>query len=262
MPDRDLARKEFLESPIYRKLILSPDGQTTALMATMELDRKYLVELFLNDIRSPILRSDEPYEVPAPTDEGEGGEDSGVALDGLVLRSVRLCLLNKFEVGFEEEWVSKSTHEQHGEEEVVVQRLRSQQPPSALLSMLPLRPGENQVDVIVSKIKRRKGKGKKKKTGRRKLNTRYGKGKSRVGGKSKLGLKRSLSMNQRVQARLAQEAIKKSGADGPSMDMRTLIAQFETGSEIERLRNQLAKSKQSKNTSVEFIEEARRQWLQ
>ena len=40
--DRDLARKEFLESPIYRKLILSPDGQTTALMATMELDRQYL----------------------------------------------------------------------------------------------------------------------------------------------------------------------------------------------------------------------------
>lgn len=40
--DRDQARKEFLESPIYRKLILSPDGQTTALMATMELDRKYL----------------------------------------------------------------------------------------------------------------------------------------------------------------------------------------------------------------------------
>ncbi len=40
--DRKLARKEFLESPIYRKLILSPDGKTTALMATMELDRKYL----------------------------------------------------------------------------------------------------------------------------------------------------------------------------------------------------------------------------
>ena len=40
--DRDMARKEFLESPIYRDLILSKDGQTTALLATMELDRKYL----------------------------------------------------------------------------------------------------------------------------------------------------------------------------------------------------------------------------
>ena len=40
--NRDMARKEFLESPIYRNLILSPDGQTTALLATMELDRKYL----------------------------------------------------------------------------------------------------------------------------------------------------------------------------------------------------------------------------
>ncbi|HEB29168.1 MAG TPA: RND family transporter [Porticoccus sp.] len=40
--DRKLARKEFLESPIYRDLILSKDGQTTALLAIMELDEKYL----------------------------------------------------------------------------------------------------------------------------------------------------------------------------------------------------------------------------
>lgn len=40
--DRQLARKEFLESPIYRDLILSKDGQTTAMLATMELDEKYL----------------------------------------------------------------------------------------------------------------------------------------------------------------------------------------------------------------------------
>ncbi len=40
--DRKLARKEFLESPIYRDLILSKDGQTTAMLATMELDEKYL----------------------------------------------------------------------------------------------------------------------------------------------------------------------------------------------------------------------------
>ena len=40
--DRDMVRKEFLESPIYKNLILSKDGQTTAILATMKLDNKYL----------------------------------------------------------------------------------------------------------------------------------------------------------------------------------------------------------------------------
>jgi len=40
--DRSMAKTEFLESPIYRDLILSKDGQTTALLAVMELDKKYL----------------------------------------------------------------------------------------------------------------------------------------------------------------------------------------------------------------------------
>ena len=40
--DRDMVRKEFLESPIYKDLILSKDGQTTAILATMELDKEYL----------------------------------------------------------------------------------------------------------------------------------------------------------------------------------------------------------------------------
>jgi predicted RND superfamily exporter protein len=40
--DRKMARKEFLESPIYKNLILSKDGQTTAMLATMELDKQYL----------------------------------------------------------------------------------------------------------------------------------------------------------------------------------------------------------------------------
>jgi predicted RND superfamily exporter protein len=40
--DRDMVRKEFLESPIYKNLILSKDGQTTAILATMELDNEYL----------------------------------------------------------------------------------------------------------------------------------------------------------------------------------------------------------------------------
>ncbi|SDJ88278.1 MMPL family transporter [Microbulbifer yueqingensis] len=38
--DKDLARQEFLSSPIYRDLILSPDGQTTALLVNLELDQR------------------------------------------------------------------------------------------------------------------------------------------------------------------------------------------------------------------------------
>ena len=40
--DRDLARQEFLNSPIYKDLILSKDGQTTGMLATLELDQNYL----------------------------------------------------------------------------------------------------------------------------------------------------------------------------------------------------------------------------
>ena len=40
--DRQLAREEFLTSPIYKNLILSPDGQTTGMLATLALDQKYL----------------------------------------------------------------------------------------------------------------------------------------------------------------------------------------------------------------------------
>ncbi|WP_444918083.1 efflux RND transporter permease subunit [Microbulbifer sp. JMSA003] len=38
--DRDMARQEFLSSPIYRELILSPDGQTTAILANLKLDSR------------------------------------------------------------------------------------------------------------------------------------------------------------------------------------------------------------------------------
>jgi predicted RND superfamily exporter protein len=40
--DRNLARKEFLESPIYREMILGPDGQTTALQLNISVDRQYI----------------------------------------------------------------------------------------------------------------------------------------------------------------------------------------------------------------------------
>ncbi|QIL88361.1 MMPL family transporter [Microbulbifer sp. SH-1] len=40
--EKDLVRREFLESPIYKELILSPDGETTAMMLNLELDREGL----------------------------------------------------------------------------------------------------------------------------------------------------------------------------------------------------------------------------
>lgn len=40
--DPQMAKQEFLESPIYRKLILSPDGNTTALLMNLAVDRHYI----------------------------------------------------------------------------------------------------------------------------------------------------------------------------------------------------------------------------
>lgn len=40
--DRDMAKREFLDSPIYRNLILGPDGQTTAVLANLTTDHKYI----------------------------------------------------------------------------------------------------------------------------------------------------------------------------------------------------------------------------
>lgn len=40
--DRVLAKKEFLESPIYREMILGPDGKTTALQLNITVDHHYI----------------------------------------------------------------------------------------------------------------------------------------------------------------------------------------------------------------------------
>ena len=40
--DKNLARQEFLSSPIYRELILSPDGSTTAVLVNLQLDKRGL----------------------------------------------------------------------------------------------------------------------------------------------------------------------------------------------------------------------------
>lgn len=40
--DRELAKQEFLQSPIYREMILGPDGQTTALQLNIAVDYHYI----------------------------------------------------------------------------------------------------------------------------------------------------------------------------------------------------------------------------
>src|SRR6187402_1979692 len=40
--DRDMAKKEFLTSPIYRNMLLSPDGKTTALLLNLEVNNQYI----------------------------------------------------------------------------------------------------------------------------------------------------------------------------------------------------------------------------
>ena len=50
--DRELARKEFLESPIYKNLLLSPDGKVTIIRVNFERDEKYFSLLYRrNDLR-------------------------------------------------------------------------------------------------------------------------------------------------------------------------------------------------------------------
>jgi len=40
--DREMAKQEFLNSPVFRKLILGPEGQTTALLASIKVDERYI----------------------------------------------------------------------------------------------------------------------------------------------------------------------------------------------------------------------------
>ena len=40
--DRALAKQEFWQSPIYRDMLLSPDGRTTAVLANLKVDNTYL----------------------------------------------------------------------------------------------------------------------------------------------------------------------------------------------------------------------------
>ena len=47
--DRQLAKQEFLNSPIYKDVILSGDGQTTGILATLALDETYLALITKRD---------------------------------------------------------------------------------------------------------------------------------------------------------------------------------------------------------------------
>ena len=40
--DRELAKKEFLESPIYRDMLLGPDGKTTAILLNLAVDNRFI----------------------------------------------------------------------------------------------------------------------------------------------------------------------------------------------------------------------------
>lgn len=40
--DREMAKQEFLNSPVFRQLILGPEGQTTALLASIKVDERYI----------------------------------------------------------------------------------------------------------------------------------------------------------------------------------------------------------------------------
>ena len=57
--DREMARREFLESPIYRSLLLSPDGKTTIIRVNFKRDQKYFDLLYKrNDLREKIYKAD------------------------------------------------------------------------------------------------------------------------------------------------------------------------------------------------------------
>jgi uncharacterized protein len=57
--DRQLARKEFLESPIYKNLLLSPDGMITIIRINFKRDEKYFSLMYKrNDLREKNNESD------------------------------------------------------------------------------------------------------------------------------------------------------------------------------------------------------------
>jgi uncharacterized protein len=57
--NRELARVEFLESPIYKNLLMSPDGKTTIIRVNFKRDEKYFELLHRrNDLREKVKSAD------------------------------------------------------------------------------------------------------------------------------------------------------------------------------------------------------------
>jgi uncharacterized protein len=55
--DREMARKEFLESPIYKSLLLSPDGKITIIRINFKRNEKYFSLMYKrNDLRDKIKK--------------------------------------------------------------------------------------------------------------------------------------------------------------------------------------------------------------
>lgn len=67
--DREAAEQEFLSSPVYRDLVLSPDGQTTAVMAILGTDDKYIELVRARDALR--LKRDTIGLIPAEAEELE-----------------------------------------------------------------------------------------------------------------------------------------------------------------------------------------------
>jgi len=56
--DREMARREFLESPIYKSLLLSADGKTTIIRVNFKRDQKYFDLLYKrNNLREKIYKA-------------------------------------------------------------------------------------------------------------------------------------------------------------------------------------------------------------
>ncbi|WIO73871.1 MMPL family transporter [Porticoccaceae bacterium LTM1] len=67
--DREAAKQEFLTSPVYRDLVLSPDGQTTGVMAILGTDDKYIELVRARDALR--LKRDTIGLIPAEAEELE-----------------------------------------------------------------------------------------------------------------------------------------------------------------------------------------------
>ncbi|HWV16513.1 MAG TPA: MMPL family transporter [Cellvibrio sp.] len=79
--DREMAKQEFLTSPIYRNMLLSPDGKTTALLLNLEVNNEYIEMVRHRDA----LRSKRDSEGLTPAEKVELEQ---VSKDFLNLRTV------------------------------------------------------------------------------------------------------------------------------------------------------------------------------